>query len=64
MKIKFCYFLFIFFILGMGFFHAPKLWASEHGCSIREPDRDGDGVPDKNDAYPDDPSRTGAEEKF
>ena len=32
-----------------------------HGCSTNEPDRDHDGVPDKDDAYPDDPTRWKAE---
>ncbi len=40
-----------------------KTPAARHGCAVNEPDRDGDGVPDKDDPYPDDPTRGGLSEK-
>ena len=43
-------------------FHSPVFAA--HGCLTNEPDRDEDGVPDKDDPFPDDPSRGGLEEKY
>ena len=49
---------FIFLIGASVFFFRPFLesQALAHGCPQNEPDRDGDGVPDKDDAYPDDPT--------
>lgn len=35
-----------------------KVDGGRHGCLIeREPDADGDGIPDARDAFPDDPTR-------
>lgn len=47
--------------LGSGF--TTSVFAA-HGCLTHEPDRDQDGVPDKDDPFPDDPSRGGLEEKY
>lgn len=58
MKQKF----FLFILMGIFFISSissiPVLYAAGHGCSMNEPDRDGDGVPDQDDAYPDDPTLT------
>lgn len=56
MRIKFfllCFLIGVFLMNSLSFI--PVLYAAGHGCSMDEPDRDGDGVPDKDDAYPDDP---------
>ena len=37
----------------------PSVWAAGHGCAPNEPDRDGDGTPDKDDPFPDDPTQGG-----
>lgn len=55
MKLRF----FVFFLL----FFSPCVtsWAAGHGCAIHLPDRDGDGTPDKDDLFPDDPMQSGKE---
>lgn len=51
------------FLYGISTFNASALFAAGHGCSTQEADRDGDGVPDRKDDFPDDPTRTGNENR-
>ncbi len=53
------FFLLVIPFMALAVFPRPVLAA--HGCAPNEPDRDGDGIPDKDDAYPDDPTRWKAE---
>ena len=55
MTLKFLLFCFLMGAFLINPLALPVLYAEGHGCSMNEPDRDEDGVPDKDDAYPDDP---------
>ena len=51
--------LVFFFVMipAMAVLNVSQLYAA-HGCATNDPDRDKDGVPDKDDKFPDDPTRS------
>lgn len=59
-RFKFSVLVLSFLLLG-SFISTPVF---AHGCLTNEPDRDEDGVPDKDDSAPDDPTLGGLAEKY